>query len=401
MNERKNKNSRKDSKPKECIICLSNLPQDFSKSSDSNLNYSKCEHEICSTCLSKYLEHQITENKLPIKCPKENCKESVKPAFIMKLFKKEEKLLNKFLNFSLVNNKEISWCPSPKCDYGFICKDDDLKFDCPKCLKTYCLKCQCEFHNGIICKDYKRKKAKEKDEDEENFLNHARNFKLKQCPECKKWIEKKEGCNHITCKCKYEFCYICGEKYSTNHGECQYKFIDNKESEVKTLKQKDEKIIKNDIQSKISADTFSSIRQKTTIFNDRDIPLNFNNDFNSFNHYSDLLNTVSVNSGDYPNDNDSKRDREQEQANHKLFTELKNSKLDEKPLQIFLDASLIKNNERKNSLTNSFGGRLKKDGTLDMRYSENKYAKQNDSMSTYSTCKYFFFKLNFNFLILI
>lgn len=40
--------------------------------------------------------------------------------------------------------------------------------------------------------------------------------KYKQCPNCRFWVEKNEGCDHMTCRCKYEFCYVCGGKY----GQC-------------------------------------------------------------------------------------------------------------------------------------------------------------------------------------
>lgn len=34
------------------------------------------------------------------------------------------------------------------------------------------------------------------------------------CPQCNRLISKIEGCNHITCVCKYEFCYICRARWT-------------------------------------------------------------------------------------------------------------------------------------------------------------------------------------------
>ena len=44
------------------------------------------------------------------------------------------------------------------------------------------------------------------------WLNAA---KAKQCRQCKFWVQKNEGCDHMTCRCGHEFCYICGADYQT------------------------------------------------------------------------------------------------------------------------------------------------------------------------------------------
>lgn len=35
----------------------------------------------------------------------------------------------------------------------------------------------------------------------------------KTCPGCNALVYKLEGCNHITCRCRVEFCYVCGNEY--------------------------------------------------------------------------------------------------------------------------------------------------------------------------------------------
>lgn len=34
-------------------------------------------------------------------------------------------------------------------------------------------------------------------------------------------VERSQGCNHMTCRCAYEFCYICGRTFTLNH-QCQH-----------------------------------------------------------------------------------------------------------------------------------------------------------------------------------
>jgi len=38
------------------------------------------------------------------------------------------------------------------------------------------------------------------------------------CPHCFALVQKSTGCNHITCSCKGEFCYICGVAYPLPRG---------------------------------------------------------------------------------------------------------------------------------------------------------------------------------------
>merc|ERR1712187_861963 len=42
----------------------------------------------------------------------------------------------------------------------------------------------------------------------------------KKCPGCGFYIERNQGCNHMTCRhpnCGYEFCWMCGADWKT-HG---------------------------------------------------------------------------------------------------------------------------------------------------------------------------------------
>lgn len=34
-------------------------------------------------------------------------------------------------------------------------------------------------------------------------------FTIKECPKCERSIYKNGGCNHMTCKCQFEFCWLC------------------------------------------------------------------------------------------------------------------------------------------------------------------------------------------------
>lgn len=63
----------------------------------------------------------------------------------------------------------------------------------------------------MTCAEYKVSNTET--EADKQFLEFVAGKKFKQCPKCKFWVEKNQGCDHMTCKCKFEFCYKCGGVY--------------------------------------------------------------------------------------------------------------------------------------------------------------------------------------------
>ena len=109
------------------------------------------------------------------------------------------------MNYYIMQHPEdVSCCPTPGCNYVFIYEDGDDYYECPICEKEYCLICKTDWHKDKTCEEcleYKRVGILIKDEKklDDLFLNFAKGSKFKQCPYCKNWVEKAEGCFHITC----------------------------------------------------------------------------------------------------------------------------------------------------------------------------------------------------------
>lgn len=74
---------------------------------------------------------------------------------------------------------------------------------CNECGKRFCSQCLLEPHEGKC------------DDEEINFFKN--NLHYRQCQKCKVIIEKNQGCNHMTCRCGYQFCYVCGDRWSPHH----------------------------------------------------------------------------------------------------------------------------------------------------------------------------------------
>lgn len=114
----------------------------------------------------------------------------------------------------------MSWCPTPGCSNAFEFDGDIRDFNCLKCSKSYCLSCKTESHAGKTCEQ--NKQGRQIAQEDKEFIEFAKGAKYKQCPECRFWVEKNKGCCHMTCRCGYEFCYVCGVKYGGCNCEQSY-----------------------------------------------------------------------------------------------------------------------------------------------------------------------------------
>jgi hypothetical protein len=90
-----------------------------------------------------------------------------------------------------------------------ICESDN-------CGKVTCVTCKALVEDGIedhIC---------EVQEDERRFKEAVHEQGYKECFVCGRTVELTEACNHITCECGHNFCYVCGKDWSGMHGCPQY-----------------------------------------------------------------------------------------------------------------------------------------------------------------------------------
>ncbi|KAM3414133.1 Glutamyl-tRNA(Gln) amidotransferase subunit B [Cercospora zeina] len=74
---------------------------------------------------------------------------------------------------------------------------------CQKCAQVTCVKCKEKEHWGPC----------EESEGVLGVMRMAGEMKWQACPECKRVVEKANGCNHILCRCGTDFCYACGSIY--------------------------------------------------------------------------------------------------------------------------------------------------------------------------------------------
>ncbi|KAI4861083.1 hypothetical protein F4820DRAFT_82213 [Hypoxylon rubiginosum] len=71
---------------------------------------------------------------------------------------------------------------------------------CRACRSTTCRMCRNPTHAGICPQDVGMQQA----------VALAAQNGWKPCPRCRNMVERIYGCNHMTCRCGGEFCYVCG-----------------------------------------------------------------------------------------------------------------------------------------------------------------------------------------------
>lgn len=102
----------------------------------------------------------------------------------------------------------------PKCSqkgcFGMVWCTPTVKW-CDICHVTYCMTCEymTPKHDGVECKTMEeiRLKALCSEKATRQMLKGLRN--CRECPRCGVFLEKTDGCDHMTCHCQHEFCYLC------------------------------------------------------------------------------------------------------------------------------------------------------------------------------------------------
>ena len=214
INIKNNKvNDKKSSKESICSVCYEELSKKEKKK-----NTLPCGHLCCTSCWTNYLQTLISEAKVEdIKCVEPKCEQKLSEDFIMKHIKTNKQLVSKYEKFRnralIIKDPNKKLCPQPNCE-SYLEKSWRTKYVKCKNGHKFCFECLRPEHGKSTCENVLEK----------DFLLWKKDKVVKKCPNCKIYIEKNEGCNHMTCAtCKYQWCWLCEGKYEYGHyktGKC-------------------------------------------------------------------------------------------------------------------------------------------------------------------------------------
>ncbi|RVW49086.1 putative E3 ubiquitin-protein ligase RNF217 [Vitis vinifera] len=204
-----------------CEICCER------KESTGMFRNEGCRHSVCTDCISKHVEVKIESNSGMILCPGMDCRGVLDPercrGFLPKtVVERWEKAIIE----TLILDSEKFYCPFKDCSAMLLNDNAEAvmmmrESECPHCRRLFCVQCRVPWHSGMECREVQRLNADERGREDMLLKKLAEEKKWKRCPQCKFYVEKIEGCVHLTCRCGFEFCYRCGGKWSVNHGTCQ------------------------------------------------------------------------------------------------------------------------------------------------------------------------------------
>ncbi|KAF8247145.1 hypothetical protein K440DRAFT_552079, partial [Wilcoxina mikolae CBS 423.85] len=185
----------------ECVSCLEDHR-------NKKLTTLSCQHRYCSGCLRTLINTAVTDEALfPPKC----CLAEIPTDIINSTLSRSERNVYKakLAEYQVPYGDRLH-CPRPTCSAWIPPADIDnaqYDFKCRKCKHKICRYCRGPTHPaGTECP---------KDTGIAAVIDIAHQNGWRRCYQCHAVVERSTGCRHMTCRCKAEFCYICGAKWKT------------------------------------------------------------------------------------------------------------------------------------------------------------------------------------------
>lgn len=178
---------------------------------------------VCESCLKNHIKHAIMKQayfNIPCICTSgDHCKTKLKYRHIQRYADTSD--FNTYdegiLQECLESDPEFRWCSATGCGSGqlHVRQDSYPRMRCHECRQCTCFTHRCPWHSGRTCEQYDRDASAS---EEVALLQNLEGSNFRRCPKCGHGIEKNKGCSHMTCRCKYEFCWHCMAPYGGTTG---------------------------------------------------------------------------------------------------------------------------------------------------------------------------------------
>jgi E3 ubiquitin-protein ligase RNF144 len=114
---------------------------------------------------------------------------------------------------ALFASEMMFYCPFKDCSAMLVNDKEEgeviRQSECPFCHRLFCAQCCVPWHPGIECEEFQRLNESEREREDLMLSELAREKKWRRCPDCKYYVERTEGCLHMTCRSVCFFFFKC------------------------------------------------------------------------------------------------------------------------------------------------------------------------------------------------
>ncbi|KAK7053521.1 RBR-type E3 ubiquitin transferase [Favolaschia claudopus] len=165
-----------------------------------------CEHFYCRPCLSNLATTCIGDESLyPLRCCSQNLPiDGTRGVYAYLEVRLRISFTKKAQEYTTVFKNRL-YCPRPTCSTFLGSIENHLENPaCPRCATEVCIRCKQIAHFGDACGENVAI---------EQVKALAREQHWQTCPGCGQIIDLQQGCFHMTCRCRTEFCYVCAARW--------------------------------------------------------------------------------------------------------------------------------------------------------------------------------------------
>ncbi|XP_051113187.1 E3 ubiquitin-protein ligase RSL1-like [Andrographis paniculata] len=176
-----------------------------------------CGHKFCSHCLTWHVATILKSKRDPtvwlyindqlkLNCPVDRCDGFIDGGACSGVL--PEKMVAQWEDAACVTRIPLwrrFYCPysdcaaliEKDCDEGEVDEwDMTTEAECPYCRRKMCVWCNVPWHSGVGCSEF----IDSLDEDEVELRRLAKAKRWQRCPDCKLFVDRADGCDHIRCK---------------------------------------------------------------------------------------------------------------------------------------------------------------------------------------------------------
>lgn len=176
-----------------------------------------CGHWFCDDCWLDHCRSRMKMGSLFVSCPEHGCDEDVPDSVVLGFVNIYEVLgmIKRKQEVRLESSIDSKWCPNPHCNriikVSLSKKVNDISCTCGSQL---CFQCLQPPHWPVPCELVETywKRLKRLGDDIHIFQSSVQ-VRGKQCPKCKRFVEKLGGCFYMNCICGASFCWGCLQTY--------------------------------------------------------------------------------------------------------------------------------------------------------------------------------------------